>query len=119
VSFVLYAGYGLQGWHVQFRELERLADRIKTLRDFCDGLEYIQFEESDADQRMLVTVEWEGAGLFQWVNNCLSREALQLNKPMNRLRTVTAVAARFARCDCNVNSTIIIQPSRITYVSSS
>jgi hypothetical protein len=50
---------------------ERLVDHIKTLRDFCDGLEYqIQFE----DQRMLATVEREGAGLFRLANNCLSRE---------------------------------------------
>jgi hypothetical protein len=50
---------------------ECLADRIKTLRDFCDGLKYqIQFE----DQRMLATVEREGAGLFRLADNCLSKE---------------------------------------------
>jgi hypothetical protein len=47
-----------QCWVGTFRE--RQADRIKTLRDFCDGLEYqIQFE----GQRMLATVEREGARL--------------------------------------------------------
>ena len=50
---------------------KRPADYIKTLQDFCDGLEYqIQFE----DQRMLATVEQEGAGLFRLADNCLSRE---------------------------------------------
>jgi hypothetical protein len=50
---------------------ERLIDRVKTLRDFCDGLEYqIQFD----DQRMLATVEREGAGFFRLADNCLSRE---------------------------------------------
>jgi hemerythrin-like domain-containing protein len=61
VSSVLYARYRVGTFY------KCLADCIKTLRDFCDGLEYqIQFE----DQRIL-----------RLANNYLSREKCsQLDK---------------------------------------
>jgi hypothetical protein len=53
-------------------------EHIKTIRDFCDGLEYqLQFE----DHRMLDTVEPEGASFLRLAQSCLSRE-----RRMNSLR---------------------------------
>jgi hypothetical protein len=50
---------------------ERLVDNIKTIRDFCGGLEYqLQFE----DRRMLETLEREGASFLRMAKACLSRE---------------------------------------------
>jgi hypothetical protein len=50
---------------------ERFAENIKTLREFCDGLEYqIQFE----DRRMLEAVERDGSSLFRLARSCLNRE---------------------------------------------
>jgi hypothetical protein len=50
---------------------ERLTDTITTIRDFCDGLEYqLQFE----DQRMLETLEREGASFLRLVKACLTWE---------------------------------------------
>jgi hypothetical protein len=50
---------------------ERFLRKINTYHDFLDGLEYLlQFE----DERMLETVEREGAGFWQLAQTCLSRE---------------------------------------------
>ena len=50
---------------------ERFLRKIDGYRDFLDGLEYqLQFE----DERMLETVEREGAGFWRLAQNCLSRE---------------------------------------------
>ncbi|KAJ7577132.1 hypothetical protein C8J56DRAFT_1007246 [Mycena floridula] len=51
--------------------LESMQDRISTLKSFADGLEYqLQFN----DNRMLTTLEREGAALFRLAGNCLDRE---------------------------------------------
>ena len=48
---------------------ERVAEHIKMLRDFVDGLEYqLQFD----DQRMFTMVKHEGAGFFRLAQSCLS-----------------------------------------------
>ena len=50
---------------------ERFAENIKTLREFCDGLEYqIQFE----DRRMLEAIERDGSSMCRLAQSCLSRE---------------------------------------------
>jgi hypothetical protein len=50
---------------------ERFLGKINGYRDFLDGLEYqLQFE----DERMLETVEREGAGFWRLAQSCLSRE---------------------------------------------
>jgi hypothetical protein len=50
---------------------ERFLRKINTYHDFLDGLEYqLQFE----DERMLETVEREGAGFWRLAQTCLSRE---------------------------------------------
>ncbi|KAJ7595291.1 hypothetical protein C8J56DRAFT_1001634 [Mycena floridula] len=51
--------------------LESMRDQISTLKSFADGLEYqLQFN----DNRMLTTLEREGAALFCLAGNCLDRE---------------------------------------------
>ncbi|KAJ7577210.1 hypothetical protein C8J56DRAFT_752270, partial [Mycena floridula] len=51
--------------------LESMQDRISRLKSFADGLEYqLQFN----DNRMLTTLEREGAALFHLAGNCLDRE---------------------------------------------
>ncbi|KAF7371915.1 SWIM-type domain-containing protein [Mycena venus] len=50
---------------------ERLTAYLKTVRDFCDGLEY---QRNFQDSRFLATLEREGAGFFRLAENCLSRE---------------------------------------------
>jgi hypothetical protein len=50
---------------------EQLCEHIHRIRDFCDGLEYqIQF----GDQRMLMTLERDGASFLWLAVNCLSCE---------------------------------------------
>jgi hypothetical protein len=50
---------------------ERFEEEISMIRDFCNGLEYqLQF----GDQRMLETLEREGASFLRLARNCLSRE---------------------------------------------
>ena len=50
---------------------ERLVAHIRTLQDFCSGLEYqLQFN----DPRMLDSLERKGAGMLQLAQSCLSRE---------------------------------------------
>jgi hypothetical protein len=50
---------------------ERYQDVIRTLRDFCDGLDYqIQFN----DPRMLETVEREAGSCLRLATSCLSQE---------------------------------------------
>jgi hypothetical protein len=50
---------------------ERFAENIKTLREFCNGLEYqIQFE----DRWMLEAIEQDGSSLLRLARSCLSRE---------------------------------------------
>ena len=50
---------------------ERFLRKIDCYHDFLDGLEYqLQFK----DERMLETVEREGAGFWQLAQNCLSQE---------------------------------------------
>lgn len=50
---------------------ERMVTTIKTIRDFCDGLEYqLQFD----DKRMLETLERDGAAFLRLAKACLSRE---------------------------------------------
>jgi len=67
------------GDHGTFRE--RLTEHIRTIRDFCDGLEYqLEFE----DHRMLETVERDGASFLRLAHSCLSRECR-----MNSLRGVS------------------------------
>ena len=57
---------------------ERFEGDIATIREFCKGLEYqIQF----GDQRMLETLEREGASFLQLARGCLGRE-----KRMNSMR---------------------------------
>ena len=57
------------GWEGTFRE--RFAENTKTLREFCDGLEYqIQFE----DRRMLEAIERDGSSMCRLAQSCLSRE---------------------------------------------
>jgi hypothetical protein len=59
----------MMGGEGTFRE--RFAENIKTLREFCDGLEYqIQFE----DERMLNAVERDGSSFFRLARSCLDRE---------------------------------------------
>jgi hypothetical protein len=60
------SGVGRQG---TFRE--RAIKNIRTLQDFCDGLEYqLQFD----NHRMFQTMEREGATFMQFANSCLSCE---------------------------------------------
>jgi hypothetical protein len=50
---------------------EKMKDYIRTIRDFCDGLEYqVKFR----DTRFLGTLERDGAGFIKFARNCLSRE---------------------------------------------
>lgn len=50
---------------------ERFTDNIATIRNFCDGLEYqLQF----GDNRMLETLEREGASFLRLAKSCLGRE---------------------------------------------
>jgi hypothetical protein len=50
---------------------ERLLAHIRTLQDFCSGLEYqLQFN----DPRMLDSLEKGGAGMLRLAQSCLSRE---------------------------------------------
>ena len=54
---------------------ERLLAHIRTLHDFCSGLEYqLLFN----DLRMIDSLERKGAGMLQLAQSCLSRER-QLN----------------------------------------
>ena len=53
---------------------EKMEHYIRTIRDFCEGLEYqIKFR----DPRFLITLEKDGAGFFRLAENCLSREKRQ------------------------------------------
>jgi len=57
---------------------ERFEGDIATIREFCKGLEYqIQF----GDQRMLDTLEREGASFLRLARGCLGRE-----RRMNSMR---------------------------------
>jgi hypothetical protein len=48
-----------------------MVENIKTIRDFCDGLDYqIQFD----DRRMLETLERDGAAFLRLAKTCLGRE---------------------------------------------
>jgi len=50
---------------------ERMVENIKTIRDFCNGLDYqLQFD----DRRMLETLEREGAAFLRLAKACLGRE---------------------------------------------
>jgi hypothetical protein len=50
---------------------ERMVENVKTIRDFCNGLDYqLQFE----DRRMLEALEREGAAFLRLAKACLSRE---------------------------------------------
>ena len=50
---------------------EKMEHYIRTIRDFCEGLEYqIKFR----DPWFLITLEKDGAGFFRLAENCLSRE---------------------------------------------
>jgi hypothetical protein len=50
---------------------ERFREHIRTIKDFCDGLEYqVQF----GDHRMLLALERDGVGFLRLAKNCLSRE---------------------------------------------
>ena len=50
---------------------EKMEHYIRTIREFCDGLEYqIKFQ----DPRFLTTLEKDGAGFIRLAENCLSRE---------------------------------------------
>ncbi|KIM76281.1 hypothetical protein PILCRDRAFT_98766 [Piloderma croceum F 1598] len=58
---------------------KRFSEHIETIQHFCDGLEYqLQFE----DNRMLETVEREGASFLRLAQSCLSHE-----RCMNSLRS--------------------------------
>jgi hypothetical protein len=50
---------------------ERMDEHQKTLREFCDILEY---QKQFNDCRMLATLEREGASLLQLARNCIGIE---------------------------------------------
>lgn len=57
---------------------ERFRETIRTLREFCDGLEYqVQFN----DLRMVEVVERESAGCLRLAKSCLSREKTRGSTP--------------------------------------
>jgi hypothetical protein len=50
---------------------EQFLEHIRTIREFCDGLEYqVQF----GDRRMLEVLERDGGGFLRLAQNCLNRE---------------------------------------------
>lgn len=50
---------------------ERIREHVRTIRAFCDGLDYqVQFR----DRRMLDVLEKDGSGFLRLAKNCLSRE---------------------------------------------
>jgi hypothetical protein len=67
----------------------RMLAHIRTLRDFCDGLEFqLQFN----DYRMLEELEREGARFLDFVGDCLKKEGRPLVQqtriPFRRLPTI-------------------------------
>src|SRR5882724_1418046 len=85
---------------------ERVAEDIRILWEFCDGMEYqLQFD----DHQMFQTMEREGACFMRFARNCLSHEnrlnSTRGSTPPTWERTMaSAIFYRARPPHCNINS---------------
>ena len=84
---------------------EKMEDYIRTIQDFCDGLEFqVKFQ----DHRFLNTMEREGAGFLKFAQDCLSRErrqnSSQAASPMTWERS-TPSTLFYRACPCRDQDT--------------